>query len=82
MEAGIDSAAPRVKALHMLTDEGERPRGAKKSEPDDPPPDAEALIDETLEATFPASDPPTWDSVDHILHESEDPDPPNEPHLR
>jgi hypothetical protein len=38
-----------------------KPRVPGKDEP--PKHDREALIDETLEETFPASDPPTWDTV-------------------
>lgn len=40
---------------------------AKNQDPPQPPveevPALEALIDETLEATFPASDPPAWGSA-------------------
>lgn len=41
---------------------------------DEPPkPDREAQIDEMLEETFPASDPPTWDTVADAHEDDEAP---------
>ncbi len=54
----------------MTTDRGK----PKVPHEEKPPPDREDLIDEILEATFPASDPPTWDSVARTPPDDADPD--------
>jgi hypothetical protein len=50
-----------------------------KREPSQKPPpekreaEREALIDEILEGTFPASDPPNWDGIDEDVQTDEEP---------
>lgn len=49
----------------MMPDGARKPKASREdASPDrEGPPDREEMIDEVLEDTFPASDPPTWDSV-------------------
>ena len=58
----------------------------KRESPKPPPPEEreaerEALIDEILEGTFPASDPPNWDGVSDVTEPEEKPTDPGAPTL-
>jgi hypothetical protein len=70
----VDKPRPRINARGMP-----KPRDPRPDKVPREPGDREALIDETLEETFPASDPPTWDTIADPSADDETPLDPNLP---